>query len=333
MAQITPNMNLTVWNLNTDPYNHQQLADNFIKLDQHDHSGNGRGSQIDGTSGIKKGTIGTNQLAPNSVTSAVIASKSIKTESINNGAVTGDKIKNGSITQDKIVDGSITTSKIAKNAITKEKLANNITSTYVSVTKLADLKSPENGDEYYYAVDATKSTVWHIRYNSTNAKWEFLGGPPRIASQSNKLVEFKVSPQDKPEDKNMKAVTYMNLPAGQYLVTGHVHFDAKIQVSENTPQIRAGFTQHDSNDLTTSSIKKNTDPYTLLKGHARRTYEFTRQSDDYPNPNEQGVITVSTIVTITNATLPLRFFVGRNQSITTAKFDNAILTATPIYLK
>lgn len=68
---ITPMMDLEIWNQTSDPYNSQQLADNFLKIDQHDHS-TGKGTPIptagirDGavtSSKIANGAIGTNQLA------------------------------------------------------------------------------------------------------------------------------------------------------------------------------------------------------------------------------------------------------------------------------
>lgn len=63
-------MSLKVWNSPSDPYDHEQLADNFLKLDIHDHS-QGRGAQI-GAAGIQNGAItnlhiaqGLKMLSPN----------------------------------------------------------------------------------------------------------------------------------------------------------------------------------------------------------------------------------------------------------------------------
>lgn len=41
--------------------------------------------------------------------------------------------------------------------------------------------SPFDGQEIYYAADATNGVYWHLRYRSASAsayKWEFLGGSP-----------------------------------------------------------------------------------------------------------------------------------------------------------
>lgn len=55
MALTTPNMGLTVWNLTTDPYNHDELAENLGKIDEHDHA-SGRGKQVP-TGGIEDAAI------------------------------------------------------------------------------------------------------------------------------------------------------------------------------------------------------------------------------------------------------------------------------------
>src|SRR3954468_9138473 len=55
MAFTTPEMSLRVWNLLTDPFDHDQLADNWAKVDQHDHTP-GRGVQIP-TEGLFDGSV------------------------------------------------------------------------------------------------------------------------------------------------------------------------------------------------------------------------------------------------------------------------------------
>lgn len=55
MAVNSPNMGLKVWNLLTDPYDHAQLAENWAKVDQHNHE-SGKGVQIP-TGGIKDGAV------------------------------------------------------------------------------------------------------------------------------------------------------------------------------------------------------------------------------------------------------------------------------------
>lgn len=58
----TPQMGLKVWNLTTDPYNSGQLAENWAKVDEHDHT-TGKGQQIP-TGGVADGAITVAKLAP-----------------------------------------------------------------------------------------------------------------------------------------------------------------------------------------------------------------------------------------------------------------------------
>lgn len=58
-------MSLKVWNSEADPYDHQQLADNFLKLDQHDHTP-GQGSQIP-ASGLAPNAVTGDKISPHSI--------------------------------------------------------------------------------------------------------------------------------------------------------------------------------------------------------------------------------------------------------------------------
>ncbi len=74
MATVSPKMGLRVWNLLTDPYDHDQLADNWFKVDFHDHT-NGRGVQIP-TEGIADGAVTRAKLAAGAVgTESLTATK------------------------------------------------------------------------------------------------------------------------------------------------------------------------------------------------------------------------------------------------------------------
>jgi hypothetical protein len=120
MAQTTPNLQLTVWNNLTDPYNSEQLANNFIKLDQHDHSP-GKGAPIDGSS-IKDASITNAKLAANSVTTGTIAAGAVQTADLEDSTstITG-------VTTNKIADSAVTTVKIADLNVTSSKLEAAIT--------------------------------------------------------------------------------------------------------------------------------------------------------------------------------------------------------------
>lgn len=90
MAFVSPRMSLKVWNAASDPYDHEQLADNFIKLDQHDHS-QGRGTPIGGD-GIQDGAITSVHIYPGSIGIDAIAEGSIDGDKLADGAVTADKL-------------------------------------------------------------------------------------------------------------------------------------------------------------------------------------------------------------------------------------------------
>lgn len=143
----TPNLGLKVWNLTTDPYDSGQLADNWARVDEHDHAA-GRGKQI-------------------------------PTGGIEDGAVTANKLAVGANVPP---DSSITSAKLASESVTSSKLAIGATSaTYV--TSLPG--SPVDGQEVYYAADATSGVIWHLRYRSAASthKWEFVGGSPIHANR------------------------------------------------------------------------------------------------------------------------------------------------------
>jgi hypothetical protein len=191
MAQTTPNLQLTVWNNLTDPYNSDQLANNFIKLDQHDHSP-GKGAQIDGSS-IKDASITNAKLAANSVTTGTIAAGAVQTTDLAD-ITTGSETTTG-----------VTTNKIANGAITKSKLVtdqnvtgttrpffidgtNSSNTTLTSALNAAGLTSPVTGDEIYYK--AGDDVIWHLRYNAsaTIYKWQFIGGS-NLSSVSSDSTE------------------------------------------------------------------------------------------------------------------------------------------------
>lgn len=110
MAFTTANMGLVAWDLGTDPYDHSQLANNFVALDLHDHSP-GKGKQI-GASGIADGSIGASELQDGSVT----------TDKLANQAVTQAKLADNSVGSAQIIDGSVSGAEILNGSITNAKL-------------------------------------------------------------------------------------------------------------------------------------------------------------------------------------------------------------------
>lgn len=82
MAITTANMGLIKWTEGTDPYDHAQLASNFQRIDEHDHT-QGKGARLKSAS-LENEAIGTAQLANLSVTDAKLA-----------GGITSDKLAAG----------------------------------------------------------------------------------------------------------------------------------------------------------------------------------------------------------------------------------------------
>jgi hypothetical protein len=163
MSQITPNLALTVWNNLSDPYDSSQLVDNFVKIDLHDHSGGGKGKQINGSTGIQSNTIGSDQIGTNQVTADELRSSS-----------SDDGLR------------SVTANHIKNSTITKAKLDSTTAGSYVvpkyiaAGSSLPSGSSVVAGDEVYYQASSGSSTsplpnvVWHLRWNGT--VWDFLGG-------------------------------------------------------------------------------------------------------------------------------------------------------------
>jgi len=78
-----------------------------------------------------------------------------------------------------LASSAVTTAKLASSAVTTEKLA--LGPTYV--TSLPSSATVVDGQEIYYAASSASSVIWHLRYRSSNSRWEYLGGP-RLESQN-----------------------------------------------------------------------------------------------------------------------------------------------------
>jgi hypothetical protein len=120
MATTTPLMALQSWDQVGDIYDHTQLANNWSKVDQHDHT-SGKGKQIP-TAGIEDDAI----------TAAKLASVPlIDTAQLIDGAVTTAKILDGTIIAGDLADNAIETAKIKDGAVTAAKITSEAWTTYV----------------------------------------------------------------------------------------------------------------------------------------------------------------------------------------------------------
>lgn len=146
MAYTSTKMGLSVWDQPNDRYDHNQLADNWNKVDFHDHT-LGRGVQIP-TEGIADGAITNVKLDPsvvitipdNSVTSAKIAAGAVQTADISDLNITTSKLADGAVTTVKIADNNVTTQKIAAGNITLAKLATDALNNFLKLGVSADRK-------------------------------------------------------------------------------------------------------------------------------------------------------------------------------------------------
>lgn len=106
----TPNMSLVAWDQGLDDYDWDQLANNWVAVDQHDHS-TGRGAKIP-SGGIQDNAIITTKIQDGSVVQSKLADNSVG----------GPQIINNSVGTAEIADGAVTTPKIANGAVTSQKL-------------------------------------------------------------------------------------------------------------------------------------------------------------------------------------------------------------------
>lgn len=156
MAQTLPNMGLRSWNSGTDPYDHEQLADNFAKIDEHDHSG-GKGKQIS-TGGIADGAITSPKLASGAT-------------GVSDGAVTNQKLADGAVSTAKLADGSVTTPKVADAAIGTSKLADiSVTGAKIADTTITDAKMTSSNNPVY------RTILTVIGFGATSAGTVFSDG-------------------------------------------------------------------------------------------------------------------------------------------------------------
>lgn len=109
---VTPNMGLTAWNSVTDVWSHEQLANNFRMLDEHDHS-NGKGRQIP-TGGIEDGAVTLSKLSPEAST---VGEDSVDTDNIRNLAVTRPKIGLKAVGHDQLGDSAVQASNIGNGNV------------------------------------------------------------------------------------------------------------------------------------------------------------------------------------------------------------------------
>lgn len=204
MSQTTPQMNLTGWDLASDPYDHSELYQNWVNIDAHDHTGPPKGVQLPldaleepvdnahladdsvSTSKIQDGAVTKDKMTPCSVGPVELCNNAVTSSHILDGNVQSAEIANGAVTEPKLNDGAVTTQKIAAGAVVNSKLGDSS----VSSTKIANqgVTEPKMADNSV----ATRALV---AGSVTNAK---LGTDsvtqPKIADDSVGVAELAAVP-------------------------------------------------------------------------------------------------------------------------------------------
>lgn len=137
----TPNMGLIAWNQPSDPYNSQELAENFVRLDLHDHT-EGRGQRI-GTAAITDQAITASKLHPTAVAGAI-------------GTGTVDTLQ--------LADNSVTRAKVTKSFIQGKR------ATLSSVSSVTVTWAASFGDTNYtvaYGIDYNGIEPWITAQTAT----------------------------------------------------------------------------------------------------------------------------------------------------------------------
>lgn len=262
-------MNLTVWDKPSDPFDYEEIASNFVKIANHDHS-NGKGKKIQG-SGIDLGAIDTNHIADGAINEDKIADFSVKRNKIDNLAINADKIEDG--------------------AITPEKLSNELSLLSPDVTSLLP-ETPQDGEEIYYDWSGT-GDYWHLKcfyadINQENStyQWKFLGGPPAGTYQGLTHKMDSSGGTGNPGTDDIEIINEMDLlvlPPGFYTITFNALLDFKYQsVSAaefrtylyNTPQKASGQSLTATSIATSVIAPPLTDGNTQLAVPVSRTIQY-----------------------------------------------------------
>lgn len=131
MASTTTNLLLKVWNGLSDVFNHTELSQNWTKIDEHDHTGAGKGLQIP-AGGLAAASVLNANLAPNAVNASVIQDASITGAKlapgyIADGSLSGAKLIDSSVQGGKLVNNSVDGVKLLDESVTIDKLAASLT--------------------------------------------------------------------------------------------------------------------------------------------------------------------------------------------------------------
>jgi hypothetical protein len=184
MAFVSPRMSLKVWNAASDPYDHEQLADNFLKLDMHDHSP-GRGTPIGGD-GIRDGAIAANHFAPGALSASLFPVGSIGTTLIADNAITNIKMADNSVNTAEIVDGSVTNPKLATDSVSTIKVqsdaitADKIAPAVLNQGGLNETSVIRRGSTSINTTETVAGASGASGGDYTTWTWQYMATPDRV---------------------------------------------------------------------------------------------------------------------------------------------------------
>jgi hypothetical protein len=222
MAQITPNLSLTVWNELSDPYDSSQLVDNFVKIDAHDHTlGSGGGVQVPNAGLVNsKITVGSTDISLGATSTTITGLTSVTstafTGALTGNATTATNLAAGTTTlASNVVNSSLvkigalsagTAGYVKTDAsgnlsssttVTGADVSGNITGNAATATKLAATKTI-NGVAFDGSANITVSTVGAIPFAQIKRK---SGATQSITTAAGgqynwQLITFDLASQD-----------------------------------------------------------------------------------------------------------------------------------------
>jgi hypothetical protein len=105
-------MSLVAWDQDTDPYDHNDLVNNWIAIDEHNHTA-GRGAPLPseaipvlGQENLEPCSVSTVQLCDLAVTSEKLAKCSVTSLELCDNAVTNPKIADNAVGSAELIDGA-----------------------------------------------------------------------------------------------------------------------------------------------------------------------------------------------------------------------------------
>lgn len=113
---LTPNLGLTAWDRAEDLYDHTQLANNFVKIDGHDHTPSGGGRRIT-SEALADGSVTGPKIPDGSLVESKYATGSVSARALATDIIGSAQIQNGSVTTQELADRSVTKAKLDANVV------------------------------------------------------------------------------------------------------------------------------------------------------------------------------------------------------------------------